>query len=183
LQLTPTSGSVAVNGGTGDDELSVLAASGKVTNVPDLSHPGNGVVTAAFTSSTVTVQYQNIEHVHALNDVSGSVATKFVSHFFNVWTHQATDAFTLTNTGSADIAGPLVVMLKVPGVLPFGFQFLGGSFAGKPLLLQFTAAGVPYFSIPITKLAAGQSLTFGVLTREPKSIPLSALTFQVFSDA
>jgi hypothetical protein len=183
LQLTPTSGSVAVNGGTGDDELSVLAASGKVTNVPDLSHPGNGAVTAAFASGTVTVQYQNIEHVHALNDVSASVATKFVSHFFNTWTHLATDAFTLTNTSSADIAGPLVIMLKVPGVLPFGFQFLGGSFAGKTLPLQFTAAGMPYISIPITKLAAGRSLTFGVISKELTSMPLSGLTFQVFSDA
>jgi hypothetical protein len=153
--------------------------------VPDSSHAGNGTVTAVFPSSgaSVNVQYQNMTHVHALSDVSGVAATKFVSHFFNPTTHLANDAFTLTNNGAADIMGPLVLLVQVPGPLPPGFQLLAGLFGGKPLPLQLTATGVPYFSIPVTKLATGQSLTFGVQSHEGASVPLAGLTFKVFSDS
>jgi hypothetical protein len=148
-----------IDGGPGNDALDLVDTTGigLVRTIPKLSDPAGGTVTVAYPGGgpTVAVTYQSVESVDALSDVTRRVKTQVVPDLVSPPGSRGV-SLTVTNVSPQVINGNIRIVLQgfTPKEAPAQVTF-----GGKPLKVRFTAAGEPFFSVPVGKLDPGQSLT------------------------
>jgi hypothetical protein len=156
-----------IDGGPGNDTLDLIdtEGTGLVRTIPTTNDPTSGAVTVAYPGGgpTVTVNYQDVEAVDGVSDVTRRVKTKVVPDLVSPPTAPGA-TLTVTNASPQDINGNIRVVLQ--GLTP-KVALAHVTFGGKPLKVRFTAAGEPFFSVPVGKLSPGQSLTVHLTFANP----------------
>jgi hypothetical protein len=152
-------GSIAVSGSH------TYSAGGTYHATVTLTDEGGSAVAATATWNVAT-------------NVSGQVQVSRTRLALNRPTGLYDGSLVLTNTSKTDIAGPVQVVLAG---LDSRILLASASLNGQALAVGYTAAGDPYVTLNVQRLAAGHSLKVVVSFSDPLGLPVD-FTPVIFSD-
>jgi hypothetical protein len=174
VAVTPAdAANLSIDGGGGSNVLNVVeqTGAGKVAVHPDVAPPTSGGVTVTYPNGgpTVTISYQNISQVSAVSDLAGRVHATLVQLVHKPLSKLYQGLLRITNVSAAPVQGPIRIVLD--GLSPLVTLFKV-RYKGNLLAIHYTAAGEPYFSVPVGTLKHGKKLFVELDFWDPSLTPI-----------